>query len=98
VIVAVVFAVMFALALITPVSELVALPQYYAANGIGEATPWPVLIAAVAVPVVLYVVALLLGRRRAPFERALVLLVALAASFALHLAAVELVLQTQPGF
>jgi hypothetical protein len=98
VIVAVVFAVLFALALITPVSELVALPQYYAANGIGDATPWPVLIAAVAVPVVLYVVALVLGRGRAPFERALVLLVALAASFALHLAAVELVLQTQPGF
>jgi hypothetical protein len=98
VIVAVVFALLFALALITPISELVALPPYYAANGIGDATPWPVLIAAVVVPVVLYLVALVLGRERAPFERALVLLVALAASFALHLAAVEFVLQTQPGF
>lgn len=97
-IVAVVFGFLFALALVAPVSELVALPAYYEANGIGDATPWPVLVAAVVVPVLFYIVALLLGRGRVPFERALVLLVALAASFALHLAAVELVLQTQPGF
>lgn len=97
-IVAILFAILFGLSLITPVSELVALPAYYDQNGIGDATPWPVLIAAVVVPVVLYVLALLLGRGRVPFERALILAVALAASFALHLAAVELVLQTQPGF
>ena len=93
-----IFAVLFGLALVAPVSELLALPAFYDYYGIGDATPWPVLIAAVAVPVVLYVLALLLGRGRPPFARALIFTVALATSFALHLAAVELVLQTQPGF
>lgn len=97
-ILALLFAILFALSLVTPVSELVALPLYYDANGIGSATPWPVLVAAVVVPVVLYVIALLLGRGRLAFERALILTVGLAVSFALHLAAVEFVLQTQPGF
>jgi hypothetical protein len=93
-----VFAVLFALSLVAPVSELLSLPAYYDYYGISDAIPWPVLVAAVVLPVVLYVVALLLGRGRPPFARALIFAVALATSFALHLGAVELVLQTQPGF
>lgn len=96
IVVALVFAVLFALALITPVSDLVALPGIYAAYGIGDAVPWPLLVLSVALPPVLYVVGLLLGRGRPPFARALILTVALATSFALYFGIVALVGAIQP--
>jgi hypothetical protein len=97
IVVALVFGVLFALALVAPVSDLVALPPYYAQLGMTDFVPWPILIVDVVIPVVLYVVALRLGRRRTPFERALILTVALALSFALYFGAYELVLQLQPA-
>ena len=78
-----VFAVLFGFALVWPVSDLVQLPQYYAANGAADATPWALLILAVVLPVALYLVAFLLGRGRSLFDRALIFTVALATSFAL---------------
>lgn len=91
-----VFAVLFALALIGPVSNLVALPQFYDAYGIGDATPWALLVAAVLVPVILYAAGVVLGRGRAPFARALILTVALATSFAAYFSLVSLVAALQP--
>ena len=96
IVVALVFAVLFALALVAPVSDLVALPGLYEAYGIGDAVPWPLLVLSVALPPLLYVVGLLLGRGRAPFARALILTVALAASFALYFGLVALVGAIQP--
>lgn len=96
IVVALVFAVLFALALVTPVSDLVALPGLYEAYGIGDAVPWPLLVLTVALPPVLYVVALLLGRGRPPFARALILTVSLATSFALYFGIVALVGAIQP--
>lgn len=92
----VVFAVLFALALVGPISNLIALPQLYEAYGIGGATPWALLVAAVVVPVALYAGGLLLGRGRAPLARALLLTVALAVSFATYLTIVALVAALQP--
>ena len=92
----VIFAVLFALALFGPISNLGALPAVYEAYGIGDAVPWPLLIVAIALPPILYVVALLLGRNRPPFARALILTVALAASFALYFGIVTLVGAIQP--
>jgi hypothetical protein len=96
IVVPLVFAVLFALALVMPVSDLLALPEVYAFYGIGDAVPWAVLVVAMATPVVLYVLALLLGRGRPPFARALVFTVALAASFALYFGYVALVAAIQP--
>lgn len=92
----IVFAVLFALALFGPISNLLALPAVYDAYGIGDAVPWPLLILAIVVPPVLYLVGLLLGRGRLPFARALILTVALAASFALYFGIVTLVGAIQP--
>ena len=61
IVVALVFAVLFALALVSPVSDLVALPGLYEAYGIGDAVPWPLLVLAVAVPPALYVAGLLVS-------------------------------------
>lgn len=91
------FAVLFALALIGPISNLGALPAFYEALGIGEAVPWPLLVIAVALPPVLYVVGLLLGRGRPPFAQALILTVALATSFALYFGIVSLVAAFRPA-
>jgi hypothetical protein len=92
----IVFAVLFALALFGPISNLAALPPVYEAYGIGDAVPWPLLILATVLPVLLYVAGFLLGRRRPPFARALLFTVALAASFALYFGIVTLVGAIQP--
>lgn len=96
IVIPIVFAVLFALALFGPISNLVALPGLYDAVGIGDAVPWPLLLLAVALPPVLYLVAALLGRGRPPFARALIFTVALAASFALYFGIVTLVGAIQP--
>lgn len=96
IVIPIVFAVLFALALFGPISNLLALPAVYDAYGIGDAVPWPLLILAIVVPPVLYLVGLLLGRGRPPFARALILTVALAASFALYFGIVTLVGAIQP--
>ena len=96
VVVALVFAALFALALIPAISDVVALPGFYELLGIGDAVPWPLLVLRVAVPVVLYFVALLLGRGRPVFARVLILATSLAVAFALALGIVALVGALQP--
>ncbi|MES1169209.1 MAG: hypothetical protein ABUL47_00820, partial [Leifsonia sp.] len=64
VVVWVVFALLYAYPLFEGVSNLVAVPPYYASIGIGSAVPWWLLVIGVAAPVILFAAALLLGRRR----------------------------------
>jgi hypothetical protein len=78
-----VFALLFAVELFEAVSNLVALPTVYASLGIVEHVPWAILVAGIAVPVVLFASAVLLGSGRPLFSRAVMLLIALAASNAL---------------
>ena len=97
IVVALLFAVLFALAEVTPVSNLVALPAFYDYYGIGDATPWALLVLGVAIPVVGYVGALLLGRGRPLFARALIFTVALATTFALGFGVMALAAALQPA-
>jgi hypothetical protein len=97
VVVALLFAVLFGLAEVTPVSNLVALPAFYDFYGIGDATPWVLLALGVAIPAVSYALALLLGRGRPLFARALILTVALASTFALEFGVMALAAALQPA-
>ena len=95
--VAAVFAVLFGLATLGPVSNLVALPQVYQVYGIGDAVPWALLVAGVVIPPLLYVAGLLLGRGRLLVHRAIVLVVALATTFALGFGLIAWVAALQPA-
>jgi len=92
----VLFALLFGLAELAAVSNLVALPAYYELLGIGDAVPWALLVAGVLVPPALLAAALLLGRRRPLMHRALLLVTALAAAHALALSIGALVAALQP--
>jgi hypothetical protein len=92
-----VFAILYAYPLFEGVSNLIALPAVYEAGGAGDAVPWYLLIIGVAAPVVLYAGALLLGRRRELFPRALMLAVGLAATNALFLGVVQWAQFVQPA-
>jgi hypothetical protein len=92
----VVFALLYAYPLFEGISNLIALPPFYAANGIGAAVPWWLLIIGVAAPVVLYLAALWIGRARELFARSLILAVGLAATNALVLSAVSWASAIQP--
>lgn len=81
--IAVVVGFFFAVSLYIAAGNLVALPAYLDAIGLTGTAPWATLIAAIAVPVLLFGGALALGRGRPVFARALILLVALAANSAL---------------
>ena len=91
------FAVLFTLAEVTPVSNLVALPAFYEYFGIGDATPWALLVLGVAIPVAVYLIALLLGRGRPLFARALIFTVSLAATFALEFGVMAFAAAFQPA-
>jgi hypothetical protein len=96
VVLALVFAALFGVALVPAISDLLALPAYYALLGLEGSVPWPLLVLRVAVPPVLFVAALLIGRRRPLTARALVFAAALAAAFALGLGIVAWVGAIQP--
>ena len=96
IIVWVVFALLFAYPLFAGISNLIAVPPYYAANGIGGAVPWWLLVIGVAAPVLLYLAALWIGRDRELFPRALILAVGLATTNALVLSVVSLAGALQP--
>lgn len=95
--VAVIFAVLFALAEVTPVSNLVALPDFYAFYGIADAVPWALLVLGVAIPPVLYLLALLVGRGQSLFARTLLLTVALSSTFALEFGVMAFAAAGQPA-
>jgi len=97
IIVLLLFAVLFALAEVTPVSNLVALPEFYEYFGIGDATPWALLVLGVAIPVVVYLVALFLGRGRPLFARTLIFTVSLATTFALEFGVMAFAAAFQPA-
>jgi hypothetical protein len=97
IVVVLLFAVLFALAEVTPVSNLVALPGFYDYYGIGEATPWVLLVLGVVLPVVIYVAALLVSRGRPLFARALIFTVALASTFALEFGVMAIAAAFQPA-
>lgn len=97
IVIALVFALLYGLAEFSAVSNLLALPQYYAALGIAHAVPWPVLVAGVVIPPLLFALALLLGRGRPLLDRAILLAVGLAATHALALSGVSLVSALQPA-
>lgn len=96
IVIPVVFAIVFALALIAPVSDLGALPAIYDAYGIGDSTPWALLVLNVLAPPVLFVLGLLIGRGRPPMARVLVLIVAAAVAFAIYFSVFAWVLAIQP--
>ena len=92
-----VFAILYAYPLFEGISNLIALPAVYRAGGAGDAVPWYLLIVGVAAPVILYVAALLLGRGRELFARALMLAAGLAATNALFLGVVQWAQFVQPA-
>ena len=97
VVVWVVFALLYAYPLFEGISNLIALPPYYAANGIGAAVPWWLLIIGVLAPLLLYLAALWIGRGRELFPRTLLLAVGLATANALVLSAVSWASAVQPA-
>lgn len=98
VVVPVVFALLYGYALFQAISNLVGLPQIYDTFGIPGDPPWAILIAGVAVPVVAFAVAVLLGRGRSLANRALLLVVGLGATNALALGLVAWAQAIQPAF
>jgi hypothetical protein len=92
-----VFALLYAYPLFEGISNLIALPPYYAGLGIGGAVPWWLLVIGVAAPVLLYLAALWVGRRRELFPRALILAVGLAATNALVLSVISWASVVQPA-
>ena len=97
VVVWVVFASLYAYPLFEGISNLIAVPPYYDANGIGGAVPWWLLIIGVAAPVLLFLSALWIGRGRELFPRTLILAVGLATTNALVLSVVSLAGAVQPA-
>jgi hypothetical protein len=97
IIVWVVFALLYAYPLFEGVSNLIALPPYYAALGIAGAVPWWLLVIGVAAPVLLFLAAVWVGRGRELFARTLILAVGLAATNALALSAVSWASAVQPA-
>ena len=95
-VVALIIAFFFVAAIYTALGNLIGVPQALAQASIEAATPWVPLVAAVVVPPVIFVAALLVGRRRTVFERALILVVALAVNGALALSLTTLTLYLIP--
>jgi hypothetical protein len=79
---AVIFAALHGWFLFAAISNLVALPPLYAAQGVAEYTPWTTLILGVVLPPVFYALGLLSGRRRALSARVVVFAASLAATAA----------------
>jgi hypothetical protein len=92
-----VFALLYAYPLFEGISNLIALPPYYAQLGIAGAVPWWLLVIGVAAPVLLYLAALVIGRGREPFPRALILAVGLASTNALVLSVISWASAVQPA-
>lgn len=92
-IVALLFALAFVYDTVEAVANLQQLPLLYLGSGIESSVPWWLLIAGVALPGLLFLVALWIGRRMPLVPRAGVLLVALGVSAQLALFAEQLARQ-----
>jgi hypothetical protein len=86
-VIAIVFGLLHLWALFQGVSNLIALPGFYAQSGLAAYTPWWLLVLGVLVPVVTFVAALLLGRGRMLSHRVALLVVSLATANAFVLSA-----------
>jgi len=87
----IVFGLFYAFALFVAISNLVELPRAYEIYGFDPATiPWWLLIVGTLIPILGFVAALLVSRRRNLLERALVLLAGLAVVSALGLTIVAI--------
>lgn len=93
VIVTLVFVVLFGYQLYAAVSNLVALPEVYAAAGISDAVPWAILVANVAAPAVAFAAAAAVARGRRLAARAGILLLGFGVSAQLSLLCEELARQ-----
>ena len=82
----VLFGVLQVWALFQGVSNLLAVPGYYAQSGLGAFTPWWLLVLGVIVPIATFLAAVLLGRGRVVSHRVALLLVSLATANAFVLA------------
>lgn len=78
VVIAVVFGLLHLWALFQGVSNLIALPGFYAQSGLAAYTPWWLLVLGVLLPVATFVAAVLIGRRRMLSHRVALLVVSLA--------------------
>ncbi len=90
------FALLYAYDVWEAIANLVALPAFYDAYGLGAANiPWWLLWAGVLIPIAAFAIALVAGRGRAVFAQALVLVVGLAitAGLSISVLAVEEVLR-----
>jgi hypothetical protein len=97
ILVAIGFGLLYAYDVWEAVSTLVELPRFYEAIGLPAAfVPWWLLVAGVALPPVVYALALLLGRKLSLGRFALILLVGLAVVAALSLGAVALEFVLRP--
>jgi hypothetical protein len=81
------FGVLHLWALFQGVSNLIAVPGFYTQTGLEQYIPWWLLVLGVIAPVVTFVAAVLLGRRRLLSHRVALLLVSLATANALVLSA-----------
>ena len=85
VIVTLVFVVLFGYQLYAAVSNLVALPEIYAAAGIADAVPWAILVANVAAPAIAFAAASAVAHGRRLAARAGILLLGFGVSAQLSL-------------
>jgi hypothetical protein len=91
VIIAILFALLFAYDLWEAIGTAIALPASYEASGFDPATiPWWIVVLYVLVPPVTFALALVVGRRQSVAGRALVFAAALAVSAALSLGLIAL--------
>ena len=74
-------------ALFQGMSNLIAVPTFYAQAGLAEFTPWWLLVLGVVLPVLLFLVAVLVGRGRILSHRVALLAVSLATANAAVLSA-----------
>ncbi len=98
IVVAALFGLFYAYDLWEAVSTFFELPTFYRAFGYDvDQLPWWILVIMLVLPVLVYIIALLVGRRRPLLERALILLVGLSlvAGMSLGLIALESILR--PG-
>jgi hypothetical protein len=71
VVIVVVFGLLFGWDLFEAVQTMIVAPETYVA--VGAAVPWTAFIASAVVPVAVFVLALVLGRRRGPWDKAALL-------------------------